>query len=173
MPRAVSTLHAVCQRHAIILNPYRMADLYCRLIRPGNRFDCPGGTNFAAFGALRPAVSTLVRHRGLHERRQTCGRTKHAVGTCRHAKLASRTVLGKMSSRQRAGRRYRSKPVRRYLVLDGRQPAIHFFLLLRQGCACCSNSQPDKELAAASPINSPTGEALACLPLFVLTWEAM
>ena len=68
MACAVAALHAVCQRHAVLLNPHRMAYLHSRLLRPCDRFDCSRRTNLAALGALRAAISALVRHRWLHER---------------------------------------------------------------------------------------------------------
>ena len=68
MARTVAALHAVCQRHAVLLNPHRMAYLRGRLLRPCDRFDCSRRTNLAALGALRAAISALVRHRWLHER---------------------------------------------------------------------------------------------------------
>lgn len=68
MACAIATLHAVCQRHAVLLNPHRMAYLRGRLLRPCDWLDCSRRANLAALGALRAAISALVRHRWLHER---------------------------------------------------------------------------------------------------------
>ena len=81
MARTVTTFHAVCQRHAVLLDPHRVADLRGRLVGPCDWFDGSRRANLAALGTLRAAITALVRHRWLHERRQTGRRTQHTVGT--------------------------------------------------------------------------------------------
>ena len=54
------------QRDAVLFYPDSMANPYRGLVDNRNGTDGPGRTNLRALHTLRPAISTLIRHRRLH-----------------------------------------------------------------------------------------------------------
>ena len=90
---AVAAAHAVGEHHAVVLDPYGMADMDGGLLLLGDGLDGTGRADLAATGALGTAVADLIRHGGLHEMHQVGRGTQHVVGTGRHTELAGGAVF--------------------------------------------------------------------------------
>ena len=66
----VATLHAVGQRHAILLNPHGVTDMNSTLLGFVERHDGTGRTNLRTARTLRTTIATLVGHDGQHQMQQ-------------------------------------------------------------------------------------------------------
>ena len=155
MAGTVATIHAIGQRNTVLFYPYGVTDARGRFFGNGYRPDGSCGTDFAASGTFRTAIAALVGHFGLHQSRQVGGGAKHSIGTCRHTKLASCAMSGKVACAQGSGRNNRCGTFGYLLVLDDCQSAV-YFLLLRMDCRCNGKHGCGREeTAAGSPLNSP------------------
>ena len=145
MASAVAATDTVGQNYTVFLNPHGMTGMDGGFFLTGYGLDGTSRAYLAAPCAFRTAIAALKRHDGLHKFHKVGGGTQHIVRTTRNAKLASRAMLFKMARRHRTRRRYRCLAFRGFLVLDGRQTAIHFHLGLGEGrccaCYCCANEE--------------------------------
>ena len=66
MACTVATFLAIGDGHTVFLYPYGMAYLYARLVLVFYWLYCSSRAHFATTVALRSAITTLVRHGGLH-----------------------------------------------------------------------------------------------------------
>ena len=165
MAGTVTTIHAIGQRNTVLFYPYGVTDACGRFFGNGYRPDGSCGTDFAASGTFRTAIAAFVGHLGLHQSRQVGGGAKHSVGTCRHTKLASCAMSGKVACAQGSGRNNRCGTFGYLLVLDDCQSAV-YFLLLRMDCRCNGKHGCGREeTAAGSPLNSPRGGAYVTIGL--------
>lgn len=137
---AVAALYAISVRDAILLAPHSMSDLSGRLVFFSDEFDCSSRANLRTLRTFRTTVTTFVRHFRLHKLLQICRRAKHAIRTCRHAELASRTVLSEIASTESSRRNYRCLAVRYSLVFYHGKSAVNLLLLRLDGCGCGENS---------------------------------
>ena len=103
----VATLHAVGDRHTVLLDPHGMAYLDRRLLGLVYLDDGSCGTDFRTTCTLRTAVTALIRHHRQHQVHQIAAGAEHLIGALRHTKLATRAVLGKMIKGERTRRRQR------------------------------------------------------------------
>ena len=148
MASAVAAIHPVRKRHAVLFHPDGMADLNRRFFRKTGQAYRIRRTNLGAFSALRTTVTTLIRHFGLHQGRQTGRRPQYAVGTYRHAELAAGTVGRHIPETPGSGRDDGRRPIRYLLVQNNGQAAVHFFLLRPDGCRSGQQSQTGQKTAA-------------------------
>gem|GEM_PF-6872964 len=93
MAFAVITLDPVPVYHTTIFNPDSHANGNSRFIGRRNRFNRTGRTYSRTFRAFGTAVSSFVRHLGLHERHQFTRRAQDTVRTSRYAKLAGCAMI--------------------------------------------------------------------------------
>ena len=167
MAGTVATIHAIGQRNTVLFYPYSVTDARGRFFSNGYRSDGSCGTDFAASGTFRTAIATLVGHFGLHQSRQVGGGAEHSIGTCRHTKLASCTMSGKVACAQGSWRNNRCGAFGYLLVLDDCQSAIYFLLLRMDStffsCAwiadvTASTAVADRKLRREAPSTPPDGE---------------
>ena len=128
MPLAVSALNPIGHRNTILMDCNGMTNLDSRLISSCNQFNGTRRADFRAFHTFRTTITALIRHLWLHEILQLGRRTKHIVRTCRNAKLASSTMLSKVTDSKRARRRQRRKAFGSQFRFDISQTAIYFLL---------------------------------------------
>ncbi len=107
----VAALHAIGQRHTILLDPYGVTNLRGGFLRCGYRAYSSGRTDFAALRTFRSAVATLITHFWLHQLRQVGGRAKYPVGAYRHAELAGSAMPGEVACAQCSWWHYRGLAV--------------------------------------------------------------
>ena len=112
-------------------------------------------TDFRAFGAFRPAVSSFVRHFRLHQSHQSSGWSQHIVRADRYAQLAGRAVLIEMFQADGSRRDDCRLPFRNLLVGDDGKPAINLFLLGVHRGGCGDKGSRRKE------VPSPVGRVRA------------
>lgn len=96
----VAAFHTIGEDDAVFLRPYRMTNLDARLILLLDRLDGTSRTNLTASVTLRSAVSTLIRHRRLHQLHQVGRWTEHIVRALRYTELAGSTVLRHVLGRE-------------------------------------------------------------------------
>ena len=65
--RTSTTMVAVGDGDAVLLDPHGMPDVNGGLLLFGDWFDCTGGADLTATGTLGTAVAALKGHLGLHE----------------------------------------------------------------------------------------------------------
>ena len=148
MPGAVAAFLAIGNRHAVVHDPDRMTYLGRGFISYRDWLDSPCRADFGAMHALGPAITSLVRHFGLHQMQQVSRGPQDTIGAIGHAKLAAGAVLGEMPGVDRAGRQYPGSTVGHFLVFNHRQTAIHFLFLGFQGGRSGQQSRGGQEFAA-------------------------
>ena len=91
---AIPALHPVSKRQAIFSNPHRVAYLYGGFLLFSDSLNSSRRAHFGAFGALRSAVTILVRGFRLHQGLESGRRPQNLVRAYRHAELARCAVSG-------------------------------------------------------------------------------
>ena len=121
---AVAAFYIVRNDNAVFPYPDCMAYLDGGLLCCRYRQNRACRTDFRAFGAFRPAVSSFVRHFRLHQSQQPSGWAQHIVRADRYAQLAGRAVLIEMFQADGSRRDDCRLPFRNLLVGDDGKPAI-------------------------------------------------
>ena len=125
---------AVDDRNTVLLDPHGATDMNKRFIFLPDSLNSAGRAYLRTTCTLGTAVTALERHLGLHEAQQVGRRTQDIIRTGTHAQLARRTMPVHIPRGDGTGRCDRRLAMRRFLIFQLRQSAVHFNLRLRHGC---------------------------------------